>query len=996
MYCERLLKAIVFPCLLVFISLTGYSQEKIITGKVTDSKDGSAMAGVTVTAKGNTTGTQTNSDGTYRLSVSPSTTILVFSFVGFTSQEVSIAGRSAINVELTLVSATLGEVVVTGYGTTRKKDLTGSVTQITAKDFQKGVMTTPEQLIAGKVAGVSIISNGGHPGGGSTIRIRGGSSLSASNDPLIVIDGVPLDNGGLVGGINNNPLSSINPNDIESFTILKDASAAAIYGTRASNGVIIIITKKGKSGALRVNFSSVNSVASITDKVEVLNGDQVRSIVNALGTPEKKAMLGTFNTDWQEQIYQTAIASDNNISLTGGLKGLPFRVSLGYLNQEGVLKTDHLTKYSGALVVNPMLLNNHLKVDINLKGSIQDIRNANEGAIGSAVFFDPTKPVYSDSKRFGGYFEWLDPNPGATFGTPWNRAGRNPVAMLNDYQNNGNIQRFIGNVQLDYKFHFLPDLHANFNFGIDVSKGTRHVVVSDSSSLQYATKGENNRGKQTKENKVLEFYFNYIKEIKSIKSKVDVTAGYSYNNYLSTYYNYASYNYRGVKFPNTDPIFPYDKPENTLLSFFGRVNYSYRDKYLLTATIRHDGSSRFAPKNRWGNFPSLALAWKLKSESFLANSPVVSDLKLRLGYGETGQQDGIGNYDYLSYYALSGNGASYYLGNTYYQMFRPGGFYANRKWEETSTYNVAVDYGFLNNRITGSIDVYYKKTEDLLNNIPQPAGTNFAAYILANVGSMENKGVEFSINAIPIRNKDLTWDVAYNITYNKNKITNLTVVPDDPYYIGFPSQNISGSQGFAFINAVGSSKQTFYLYHQIYDKSGKPIEGLFEDLNRDGILNENDKYKGKRADPNVFMGFSTNASYKKWSGGLVLRASFNNYVYNNIYSNNGRLNQVLSTYTLGNASVNYLETLMTGTTDQQLLSDYYVQNASFLKMDNLYVGYNFGKVVRDKASLRLTLSVQNVFVITNYPGLDPEISWGVDNNIYPRPRTIALGVNLDF
>ncbi|HEY6503218.1 MAG TPA: TonB-dependent receptor [Chitinophagaceae bacterium] len=993
MSCKKLLKASVLLTFLL-LSLLSYSQDKVITGKVTDSKDGSGIAGVTVTPKGGTGGAQTGSDGSYRISVGPSVTILVFSSVGFVSQEINIDGKSSIDVSLAVNNTSLGEVVVIGYGTTRKKDLTGAIATVTSKDFQKGSITTPEQLIAGKVAGVSIISNGGQPGSGSTIRIRGGSSLNASNDPLIVIDGVPLDNGGISGG--NNPLSFINPNDIESFTILKDASAAAIYGTRASNGVIIITTKKGKSDKLRVNFSSVNSVASVTNTVDVLNGDQVRSIVNSLGTSAQKAQLGTENTDWQDQIYQTALASDNNISLTGGIKGLPYRVSIGYLNQEGVLKTDHLEKVSLALVINKIFLDNHLKVDLNLKGAQQKYRFANQGAIGSAVNFDPTKPVYSGKARYGGYFEWLDPNPGNTFGHPWNRAGRNPVAMLEERHDNSDAQRSIGNLQLDYKLHFFPDLRANLNLGYDVSKGTGTIFISDSASLAYADSGVNDHYKQTKSNTILEFYLNYTKDIKSINSRLDVVAGYSYNNYLTTNYNYPSYNARGGKKPNTDPDFPYNKPENTLISYFGRLNYTYNDKYMLTATVRRDGSSRFAPQNRWGTFPSVALAWKINDEDFLKNSRTVSSLKLRLGYGVTGQQDGIGNYDYLSYYALSNASASYTFGNVYYQMFRPGGFYADRKWEETATTNIALDYGFLDNRITGSIDFYLKKTTDLLNSIPQPAGTNFAAYVLANVGSMENKGVEFSINTQPVRNKEVTWDVAFNATYNKNTITQLTIVPDDPNYIGFPSTNISGSQGFAFINAVGGSKNTFYLYHQIYDKNGKPIEGLFEDVNRDGIINENDKYKGKRANPNMFYGFSTSINYKKWSAGLVMRASFNNYIYNNIYSNNGRLNQVLNAYVLGNASVNYLETEFKGNTEQQLLSDYYLQNASFLKMDNLNVGYDFGQVFKNKASLRVNLSVQNVFVITEYTGLDPEISNGVDNNFYPRPRIIALGLNLDF
>lgn len=974
----------------LFFSLVAFvaNAQNAVTGHVKDAKAGYGLQGVTVTVKGTQTAVQTDVNGNFSIVASPNAT-LVFTSAGYGSSEVAINHRASIEVPLTISAQNLSEVVIIGYGTTQKKDLTGAITQVSEKDFQKGVISTPEQLIAGKVAGVSIISNGGQPGQGSTIRIRGGSSLRASNDPLIVIDGVPLDNDGISGG--NNPLSFINANDIESFTVLKDASAAAIYGTRASNGVIIITTKKGKGGALKVNFSTVNSLSEIRKTVDVLSAAQVTKIVKENGTPAQIAMLGSANTDWQNEIYQKAFATDNNISFSGGVKGLPYRISLGYLNQDGILKTDNLQKTSAAFVLNPVLFNNSLKVDLNLKASQEKYRFANQGAIGTAVYFDPTQPIRSDSKRYGGYFEFLDAN-----GLPSINAARNPLAMLNDRHDNSNAQRSIGNIQLDYKFPFLPALHANLNLGYDVSKGTGTIFVSDSSSLEYATKGENNHYKQTKQNTIGEFYLNYVNDFKSIKSHVDVLAGYSYNNYQTKNFSYSRYNARGEKIPNSDSSYVFDLPEHTLISYFGRANYFYNDKYLLTATIRSDASSRFSPSNRWGLFPSVALAWKIKDESFLKNSNTISQLKLRAGYGITGQQEGIANYSYLSYYSLSNRTASYPFGNIYYQMYRPGGFYANRKWEETATTNVGLDYGFLGNRISGTLDFYIKKTSNLLNEIPQPAGTNFSAYVLANVGDMENKGIEFTINAEPVRTKDLSWDVSYNITYNKNTITNLTVLPDDKNYIGFPTNGISGSQGFAFLNAVGTPKSTFYLYHQVYDAKGNPIEGLFGDMNRDGIINENDKYKGKSADPVVFMGFSTNLSYRKWNAGFVLRASIDNYVYNNIFSNNGRLNQLLGTYTTGNASANYLTTQFKGTTDQQLLSDYYVENASFLKMDNINIGYDIGKILKDKARARISLNVQNVFTVTNYKGLDPEIGSGVDNNLYPRPRMYSLGLNFDF
>lgn len=981
---KRLLYALIVPLLL--LSAQVIAQEKTVTGQVTNA-EGAPIANASVVVKGGKSGVQTTADGTFTLKVPPSANTLTISYVGFTSQDVAIAAGN-ISVTLKPSGAALNEVVVIGYGSTKKKDLTGSVTTVSSKDFQKGVITTPEQLIAGKVAGVSIISNGGAPGSGSTIRVRGGSSLRASNDPLIVIDGVPLESGGIAGAAS--PLSFINPNDIETFTILKDASSAAIYGTRAANGVILITTKKGRSDKLRVNFSTTNSVSNVFKQVDVLNADQIRTIVANQGTTAQKAQVGKSNTNWQSEVYQAALTSDNNISLTGGIKRFPYRLSLGYLNQEGVLKTDLLKRGSVAFVLNPVFLDGHLKVDINLKGTMQKYHFADQGAIGTAVYFDPTQPVYTNSKRYGGYFEWLGAD-----GKPNTLAARNPLAMLYQRDANSDTKRSIGNVQLDYKFHFLPELRANLNVGYDVSEGKGSTFISDSSSLAYSVGGSFSEYRQTKTNKLLEFYLAYAKDLTSINSRFDVLGGYSYNNFLTTNYNFASYNAHGVLI-GARPNFPFNKPENTLLSYFSRLNYTFNDKYLLTATVRRDGSSRFGPDNKYGVFPSAALSWRIKQESFLANNKNISDLKVRFGYGITGQQEGIGYYDFLPVYGLSSQSASYQFGNNYNQLYRPSGYNPFIKWEETTTTNLGIDYGFLSNRISGSLDFYIKKTSDLLNDVPQSAGTNFSAYQTENVGDMENKGVELNINATPVRNSKVTWDVSFNVTYNKNTITNLTKIANDPNYAGFLGGGISGVQGFAFLNAVGGSKNTFYLYHQIYDQLGKPIEGLFEDVNRDGIINEKDKYKSKRADPNIFTGFSTSLTSGKWSAGFVMRGSFNNYVYNNVYSSNGRLNTVLGQQAIGNASVNYLETNFKGNSEQQPLSDYYLQNGSFVRMDNFNIGYDFGRIARDKASLRATVGVQNVFVITNYKGLDPEIGSGIDNNIYPRPRIFSLGLNLDF
>ena len=1010
---KRLLVRIHILILLLFIGSALSAQKKTITGRVTDAKDGSPLAGVTVRPKNDPrNGTVTGADGTFSLNVNTDVRFLTFSMIGYGSQDQAV-GQGSIQIGLTAGGTSLNEIVVIGYGTARKKDLTGAVTVVSEKDFQKGTITTPEQMIAGKVPGVSIISNSGEPGAGSTIRVRGGSSLSASNNPLIVVDGVPLNNDVLPNQTSvipgaGNPLSFINPNDIETFTVLKDASATAIYGARAAGGVIIITTKKGRTGPVKMNLSSSNSVSKLIKEVPVLNPAQFRAVVNQYGTTAQIAQMGAANTNWQDQIFQTAIGTTDNLSITGGVKKLPYRVSIGYQDQNGILKTDNLQRTSASLALSPVLFDDHLKVDLHLQGSLENMRFANQAAIGGAVTFDPTQPVYSKSTRFGGYYEWLDPTT-ATGLT--NLAGRNPLGLLNEHHNVSTPARSIGNIQLDYKFHFLPELHANLNAGYDISNGKGHTFVTDSAAETYVAggtnSGENNPYKVTNTNTLFEFYLSYAKDLKSIKSHIDVLGGYSFNNYLGTIYNYPKFYANGTQMPNSAPATPTNKQEHTLISYFGRANYSFEDKYLLTATIRDDGSSRFAPQNRWALFPSVAFAWRIKGESFLQNSDNVSELKLRLGYGLTGQQDGIGNYDYLAYYSLSDSNAAYLFGSNYYQGYRPAGFYSTRKWEQTSTSNIGLDYGFLNNRIYGSVDFYYKKTTNLLNNVSQPAGSNFSAFIVANVGDMTNKGVEFSLNFQPIRSTNLTWDVGFNITYNKNKITNLTVVPDDTSYVGFSSGSIAGGIGgqFALINAVGGPKNTFYLYRQAYTSNGQPIEGVFIDKNGDGIINQNDLYKSKPADPQTFLGFTTNVTWRRWNAGTVLRSSLGMYDYNNIASQTGNRAQILGNSVLYNASSSYLTTKFAGNNAQELLSDYYISNASFLRMDNIYIGYNFGALPHSKTNLRVSAGVQNVFVITKYKGLDPEIGAnadsglgnpGIDNNLYPRPRIYNLGLNLDF
>lgn len=998
---KRLLAAMVLP--LVFFALPALSQDKVVTGKVTDSKDGSAMQNATVKVKGTQIATQTDATGSFKIKVPSSATTLVISSIGYTNVEAAIGGGT-VNVALTQTSAALGEVVVIGYGTVRKKDLTGSVSTVSAKDFQQGEITTPEQLISGKVAGVSITSNGDAPGSGSVIRIRGGASLNASNDPLIVIDGMPLENASISGVAN--PLSLINPNDIETFTILKDASAAAIYGSRASNGVILITTKKGKSGKPVFNFSSQLSAGTIAKQASILSPNQVRQIVTANaginGLPNLTSLIGPAFTDWQSQIYQTAMANDNNLSVAGSLKNLPYRISLGFMNQNGVLRTDNLQRTSLGINISPVLLKNHLKIDLNLKGSYSTSNFANQGAIGSAVNFDPTKPVYSTSSRFGGYWEWL--NPASVSGLQ-QLAPKNPLGLLLERSDKSMVKRSVGNAVIDYKFHFLPELHAVITAGYDVSEGTGTTVIPDSAASSYYRYkdgnnayhgGQNTQYKQTKANTYLNYSLTYSKELKSIDSKIEALAGYEYQDFSTTNYNYPDITYDGTVV--TTPTFASNTPENRLISYLGRVIYTFKNRYILTGSVRRDGSSKFNPNNRFGTFPSGAFAWKIKNEPFLANVSAVSDLKFRVGYGVTGQQDGINDYDYQSFYALSTSTAQYQLGNSFYQMYRPGGYYYNRKWEQTATTNVAIDYGFLNNRISGSIEYYYRETTDLLNNIAQPAGTNFSNQIVANIGSMTNKGVEFSINIQPIRNKNVTWDIAFNATYNENKITKLTI-SNDPKYAGVLTGGISGGTGNTIqIQSVGYAKNSFYTFKQIYNPAtGKPIDNLFEDINRDGIINQNDLFQYKSPDPKAFFGFSTNLTVKKWTAGFVLRANVGNYIYNNVASSTGTLRNIMNPIGyINNGSSDVLNTNFSGTGTNYYMSDYYVQNASFLRMDNINVGYNVGKVFNNKATLRLNANVQNVFVITQYQGIDPEIYNGIDNNFYPRPRTFVFGLNLNF
>jgi iron complex outermembrane receptor protein len=746
----------------------------------------------------------------------------------------------------------------------------------------------------------------------------------------------------------------------------------------------MITTKKGKKGdVMRVNLSTQASVGQKTGQIEVLSADDFRTLVNQYGTSAQKSLLGAAVTDWQKEIYRTAVSTDNNLSVTGSVKNMPYRVSVGYTNQNGILKTSNMGRTSASVGLTPMLLDNHLKVDINVKASTIKNRFANQGAIGAAVAFDPTQPIFSGKESYGGYFEWVNAD-----GKPNTIATRNPLGLLNLTDDKSTVNRSIGNMQLDYKFHFLPELHANLNVGYDVSKSEGNKLIPALAASNFSNGGEKTVYTQDRSNKLLDFYFNYVKDLTK-DTRIDLTAGYSYQDFLNTTTSITK-DAAETKIINDSPY----KTQNTLVSFFGRANLNLQDRYLLTFTLRRDGSSRFAKDNRWGTFPSAAFAWKINEMEFLKNSNVLSDLKLRLGYGVTGQQDVGQNFAYLARYTPSTATAQQQLGTTFYTTLRAEGYNANIKWEQTVTQNVGLDFAFKKARVSGSIDYYRKETTDLLNVVPVAAGTNLTNEILSNVGSIENKGLELLLNYNAISKEDFTLDLGFNATYNENKITKLTSA-NDPNYKGVLVGGIAGGVGSTIqIHSVGYPASSYFVAQQVYDENGKPVEGVYVDRNQDGKITVDDYYHYKSPAPRVFIGFNAQTSYKKWSGGFVVRGNFGNYVYNNIVSTRGVLqafqgaNNSLANV-VPNVNVSQFAT-------PQYFSDYYMENASFLRMDNLFAGYDLGKIFGEKTSARLSATVQNVFVITKYTGLNPEVSGGIDNNIYPMPRTYTLGLNIGF
>lgn len=961
--------------------------QSTIDGVVVDSKTRQPISGVNVVVQGAQMGTSTDIDGKFKLSKLKAGDKIVFSFVGYKNQTINFENQKSLTVSLEEEANVLQEVVVQiGYGNVKKKDATGSVAALGAKDFNKGPVTTAENLLSGRLAGVTVNTSGA-PGSGSEIRIRGGSSLNASNDPLIVIDGLPVANEGSAGS--TSVLAALNPNDIESFTVLKDASSSAIYGSRASNGVIIITTKRGGK-KLTVDYNFQYGSGKNVKQINVFGADEFRSIVQQQ-RPGLAGLLGTSNTDWQKEIYRRTDFVDNNLSVKGNLFGtIPARVSIGNTYQEGLRLTNSFNRNTVSTTLNPTFLKDHLKFRLNATFANENNRFA-DGVEGSAIHFDPTQPVYQAGSPFGGYFEYYNPSNGNL-----NLAPRNPVAQLMQTYNTGKSNRIFGNFETDYKFHFFPDLRAVVNVGFDQSNGvnTRLVDAGVATGGNYTDGagvvhyiGTDATQTSLLRNKLIDTYLAYNKKFGNLN--VEATLGRSYQifNQERTYYGDLRRN------PATPPNPTYYRPQtdNVLIGYFLRTNLTYNDKYLLTASLRRDGSSRLAKENQWAYYPAFAFAWKLKNDLF-KDSKTVSDFKLRLGYGITGNQglDAAYNNIYLQQYALGGLNSQYTFGSTPTPIGISRPYNDILKWETQTTYNAGFDYGLFNNRITGAIDVFYKKTNDLFAVAPVADGGNFSNSLLQNIGSFTTKGVEFSINAEVIKSADFNWNVNFNATKFERRIASLAGGAD-VYYGGTGA----GTGGTAQIYREGFTPGSFYVYKQLYDTAGHPIEGAYADLNGDGIINGSDRYIYKNQDPDFVFGFSSSMNYKHLDFSFNLRANVGNRVYNAVNAGNAQYDNLQNSTALGNIPTAVQNTGF-NTTSNVVLSDIYVENASFLRMDNITLGYTFPKWLEGKASLRLFSGVQNAFIITKYSGLDPEITGGIDNTIYPRQRSFLFGANVKF
>ncbi|SFK35573.1 SusC/RagA family TonB-linked outer membrane protein [Proteiniphilum acetatigenes] len=976
---------------LFLLSVNAFSQQQTINGTVTD-EAGEAIIGANVTVKGTTNGTITDFNGAFTLTNVPIGSTLLFSYIGYITREVEFTGTSPIHVVMQENIELLGEVVVIGYGAVKKDDLTGSVAVIQPDLEGRGLSPNPQDMLVGKIPGVQIVSSGGSPSGGATIRIRGGSSLSANNDPLIVVDGIPLAGG--PGGVGN-MLSTINPTDIETFTVLKDASATAIYGSRASNGVILITTRKGVSGKVRFNYDANVSVSQRRKGVDVLTGDEFRSFIQETfaglsNEAEVVGKLGTANTDWQDAIFRTGYNTEHNLSAFGSYKEMmPYRASFGYTNLNGILKTSNMERFTGSISLNPQLLDKHLSVNLNARGMYIKNRFADQGAIGAAIAMDPTQPVYDENSPYGGYWSWIG-NDGKILGV----STKNPVSLLEMRHDTSKGYQFVGNAQVDYKLHFFPKINFNLNLGMDYSNtngenATPHNAPAEANAGGYQNNWENKRN-----NSLLDFYGQYKTDMDFLESNLDIMGGYSWQHFWWENNNLAirtAPERYGEVIEDNAPF----AEEYYLLSFFGRLNWNVYNKYLFTFTVRQDGSSRFNKDNRWGLFPAAAFAWRLNEEDFMRDFTNLSNLKLRLGWGLTGQQDIGYTYPAIRVYQNSvGEAANYYRDGEWVTLIKPLSYNADLKWETTTTWNAGIDYGFFNNRVNGTIDVYRRETRDLLNReVKVAAGSNFSEYVVANIGTLENIGTEFSLNVVPIATRDWNWEAGFNFAYNKNEITALTY-NDQSAMNRFG--NTGGDGGFNLLaHAVGHPHSMYYVYEQVYDEAGKPIEGMYVDRNNDGQINEEDLYLYHKFTPDWTLGFNTKLNWKSWDLSIASHGSIGNYNYNAIAANNAELApaRVYANEFLSNRHASAFDTNFQY---KRVLSDYYIQNASFFRIDNITLGYSFNEILGHKAKTRLSLAVQNPFVFTKYQGLDPEVFGGVDNNFYPRPVTILFGLNVNF
>ncbi|HEY3405239.1 MAG TPA: SusC/RagA family TonB-linked outer membrane protein [Ohtaekwangia sp.] len=974
---------------LCLMTVQAWGQTRTITGRVTSSDDGFGLPGVSVIEKGTTHGTVTDNEGRYTIQTKDDA-ILIFSFVGYASQEIPVGTQTDISITLSADVSTLEEIVVIGYDEVKKSDATGAVAVVGAKQFNKGVVNSPQELIMGKTAGVVVTTNSGAPGNTSTIRIRGGASLNASNDPLIIIDGVPISNTSLGGS--PNILSTLNPGDIESVTVLKDASAAAIYGSRSSNGVILITTKRG-AGTFNINYNVTGTMYTTPKKVDVYSGDEFRALINQqyADQPNVLALLGTENTDWQDEIYDDAFGQDHNLSVSGTALKTPYRVSLGYNNTDGVLKTYNFERTTLSIGLDPKFLNDKLKVSINVKGMFNNNNFADQAAVGDAIAYDPTKAVHNGNTAWRGYTTWTT---GGIDGPGIDLAPANPVARLDLTDNTSEVKRSIGNAKLDYEIPFLPDLHATLNLGYDYAETKGHNNVKDKTQWIYeptTAGGKYNPYEAKSQNELLDFYLNYTKELSSINSKMEIMGGYSW----SHFYNEGGDSVMNVAGEGATRQNVY-KTEYYLISFFGRLNYTYKDRYLLTATLRDDATSRFSPDTRWGLFPAVALAWKISDENFMNGVRSLSELKLRLGYGVTGQQDIYGNdYPYIPTYTRSDDASRYPFGNTFYNTLRPDSYDEGIKWEETTTtINAGLDFGFFSNALRGSLDVYQKSSDDLIAYVPVPVGSNFTSYLTTNVGKLKNYGIELNLNAEIISNDKVQWVVGYNIAYTRNEISQLNLTGNKDYYV--PLGAVGGTtSGTIQVHKVGFPRRSYYVYQQIYDADGNPIRDAYVDRSGDGQINTEDLYVYKQPDAVVTMGINSSLTYSNWDFSFSGRANFGNYVYNNVGAN--------STYASLYSSMGFIRNMSTLADDTKFdvagdtrFSDYYIENASFFKLDNVNLGYTFKDLHNDKLDIRIGAGVQNAFVITKYSGLDPEVEGGIDNNFFPRTRAYFLNVNLSF